>query len=71
MSVAFERRRLKRPRAPRSQPVDRTAQLQPPVIREVTVVVEVAPVNDPELLRWLDGWITKLLNETGAAGQGR
>lgn len=31
---------------------------------QVTVRMVVEPKRDPDKLRWLDDWITKLLNET-------
>lgn len=37
----------------------------------VRVRCDVQPVDDPDLLRWLDGWITKVLNDAGNPEEGR
>lgn len=49
----------------------RAEQLQPPVEEPVRVVACVERVADPGLLRRLDRWVQKLLNETGTPDEGR
>lgn len=42
---------------------------QPP--EDITVVMELDPSDDPELLRKFDHWLQKVLLAHGASGEGR
>lgn len=47
-----------------------SGKLQQPLDEQVTVRMIVEPRRDPDLLRWLDEWIQKLLNDTGTPEEG-